>query len=87
MVRVAARYGICRAKCLEQSLALRSLLRRQGFDARIFLGARKEDDQMQAHAWVEVDGISLDEEQDIHQPFSPFEEMAASESKSIISPQ
>ena len=79
MVRVAARYGMCRAKCLEQSLALRWLLRRQGFDARILLGARKEDGQIQAHAWVEIDGISLDEEKDIHQTFSRFEKMAASD--------
>lgn len=78
MVRVAAQRGLCRAKCLEQSLVLRWLLWRQGIDARIFFGARKEDEQMQAHAWVEVDGISLDDDNDAHQRFSPFEELAAS---------
>lgn len=80
MVRVAARRGLTRAKCLEQSLVLRWLLLRQGIDARIFFGARKKAEQMQAHAWVEVDGISLDEDHDIHRPFSPFEELAASDS-------
>jgi len=78
MVRIAAERGLCRAKCLEQSLLLRWLLQRQGIDARIFLGARREDEQMQAHAWVEVDGVVLNEDDDVHQRFLPFEELAAS---------
>ena len=78
LVRVAAQRGLCRVKCLEQSLVLRWLLQRQGINARIFFGARKEDEQMEAHAWVEVDGVSLDEDNDAHRRFSPFEELAAS---------
>jgi len=79
MVRIAARHGLYRAKCLEQSLVLRWLLQRQGIDARIFFGARKEDEEMQVHAWVEVDGVSLDEEDHAHQRFSPFEEPVGSD--------
>jgi hypothetical protein len=78
LVRVAAQRGLCRAKCLEQSLVLRWLLLRQGIDARIFFGARKENDEMQAHAWVEVDGVSLDEDDSTPPRFSPFEKPAAS---------
>jgi hypothetical protein len=78
MVRIAAGHGIYPAKCLEQSLVLRWLLQRQGIDARIFFGARKEDEQMEAHAWVEVNGVALNEEDDVHERFSPFEELAAS---------
>lgn len=74
LVRVAAHRGLYRAKCLEQSLVLRWLLRRQGIDAQIFFGARKENEQMQAHAWVEVDGVSLDEDANSHRSFSPFAE-------------
>ena len=80
MVRIAARYGFYRAKCLEQSLVLRWLLQRQGVNAQILFGARKEDELMEAHAWVEVNGKSLDEQSDMHRPFSPFEELAASDS-------
>ncbi|SRR6266446_5749038 len=80
MVRVAAQYGFSRAKCLEQSFVLRWLLLRQGIDARVLFGARKEAEQMQAHAWVEVDGISLDEDDDdMHRRFSPFEELPVSD--------
>ena len=78
MVRVAAQRGLCRAKCLEQSLVLRWLLRRQGIEAQIFFGARKTDEQMEAHAWVEIDGISLDEDNDAHRRFSPFLDLATS---------
>ncbi len=78
LVRVAAQRGLCRAKCLEQSLVLRWLLLRQGIDARIFFGARKENAEMQAHAWVEVDGVSLDEDDSTPRRFSPFEKPAAS---------
>jgi hypothetical protein len=76
LVGIAAAHGLYRARCLEKSLVLRWILCRHGVDARIVLGARKEDDEMQAHAWVEVDGVSLDEENDIHRLFSPFEESA-----------
>jgi hypothetical protein len=76
IVGLAARRGLYGGKCLEQSLVLHWLLRRQGIDARILFGARKEDEQMQAHAWVEVNGESLDENTDTHRQFSPFERLA-----------
>ena len=78
LVRVAADHGPVRARCLEQSLVLRWLLLRRGLDARIKFGARKLDDQMEAHAWVEVDGVAINEEHDFHREFVPFEGVAAS---------
>jgi hypothetical protein len=79
LVGIAAERGLYRAKCLERSLVLRWILSREGVDARIVLGARKENDEMQAHAWVEVDGVSLDDVTDTHRPFSPFEKIATSD--------
>jgi len=79
LVRIAAEHSLYRARCLEKSLVLRWILCREGVDARIILGARKEDKEMQAHAWVEVDGVSLDDVTDIHRPFSPFEKIATSD--------
>lgn len=78
LVRVAADHGPVRARCLEQSLVLRWLLLRRGVDARIKFGARKHDDQMEAHAWVEVDGVAINEEHDFHRDFAPLEGVAAS---------
>ena len=78
IVRIAAEHGFYHAKCLEQSLVLRWLLYRRGIDAQIFFGTRKEDEQMQAHAWVEVNGVALTEDDAVHQHFSRFEELTPS---------
>ena len=78
MVRIAAHRGLYRFKCLDQSLVLRWLLRRQGIDARIVFGARKEDEQMEMHAWVEVDGVAIGEDDGINHRFSPLEELTPS---------
>jgi len=78
IVRIAAHRGLYRFKCLDQSLVLRWLLRRQGIDARIVFGARKKDNQMEVHAWVEVDGVAIGEDDEEHRRFSPLEELAAS---------
>src|SRR5260221_12179931 len=59
IVRIAAQHGLYRAKCLEQSLVLRWLLQRQGIDGRIVFGARRNGEQVQAHAWVEINGLPL----------------------------
>ena len=50
-----------RPRCLARSLALRSLLRRQGVDARLRLGVRKDGSLLDAHAWVEADGVMVGE--------------------------
>lgn len=80
LVRIAAEHGLYRAKCLERSLVLHWILCRQGVDARIIFGARKAQEEMQAHAWVEVDGVSLDEDHDSPARFAPFEKRMASKS-------
>jgi len=78
MVHIAAHRGLYRCKCLDQSLVLGWLLRRQGIDARIVFGARKEDNQMEAHAWVEVEGVAIGEDDGEHQRFLPIEQQGAS---------
>ena len=61
LVRVAANRGVCRANCLPQSLVTWALLRREGIDSVIQLGARKESEKLEAHAWVECFGLRLGE--------------------------
>jgi hypothetical protein len=73
MVRIAAWRGLYRAKCLERSLVLRWLLRRQSIDAQVVFGARKNDERMQAHAWVECQGVRLEETGDAWERFAPTE--------------
>ena len=72
MVFSAARYGIVGGNCLSRSLTLCYLLKRAGFNASLRLGGRRQGQSFEAHAWVELDGRSLDDPDDIHEPFTPF---------------
>ena len=76
LVRAAARHGAYCATCLPQSLTLWWLLRRQGVESDLRFGARKEAGRMEAHAWVELQGIPLNETLDVDQRFKPFERAA-----------
>ena len=58
-VRIAARKGPYRVTCLRESLASWWLLRRRGFPAVLRIGVGKEEADLKAHAWVEVDGRSV----------------------------
>lgn len=45
--------------CLPQSLALAGMLVRRGQSCAVVLGARPQAGVLDAHAWVEVDGIPI----------------------------
>jgi hypothetical protein len=69
MVKRASWHGIYRANCLEQSLVLWWLLSRQGIESDLRFGVRKGGG-FEAHAWVEVERVPLNESGDVHQRFS-----------------
>ncbi|MFZ3216980.1 MAG: lasso peptide biosynthesis B2 protein [Candidatus Acidiferrales bacterium] len=69
----AARNFFCATNCLEQSLVLWWLLRRRGIAAELRIGARKEQERFEAHAWVEVDSAALENGGAEHRHFVPFE--------------
>jgi hypothetical protein len=73
MQEAAARNLFFRANCLEQSLVLCWLLRRRGIDAVLRIGARKESERFEAHAWVELDSQVLNDASAEHRHFVPFE--------------
>ena len=58
-VRVAARKGPYRVTCLRESLVSWWLLRRRGIPAVLRIGVGKEEADLKAHAWVEVDARSV----------------------------
>ena len=74
MVRIAATRGPFRATCLPRSAVLWMLLRRERLDAEIRLGVRRCPRGFEAHAWVEVNGRSLDESVDA--AFAPLRTVA-----------
>lgn len=69
LVDAAARHGGSRATCLPQALTTWVLLRRRGIASAVCLGARRDRGELRAHAWVEVDGRSLDEPGDSGGPY------------------
>ena len=73
-----ARSLFFRATCLEQSLVLCWMLRRRGMSPLLRVGARKEADRFEAHAWVELDGIVIGDASGEHQHFAPFESAGVS---------
>lgn len=68
-VRLAARHHLWKMACLPQALALRWLLAREGVLAAVIIGVRKSDAVLEAHAWVELDGMALGEPADVRERF------------------
>jgi len=73
MQAAAARNLFFHPNCLEQSLVLRWLLRRRGIDAVLRIGARKDSERFEAHAWVELDSQVMNDASAEHRHFVPFE--------------
>jgi hypothetical protein len=59
-IRRARSYGLFRGNCLSQSLALLWLLRRSGHDGVLRIGVKSEAGRLLSHAWVELDGETID---------------------------
>jgi hypothetical protein len=74
MVRSAAHRTWGRPACLEQSLALWWLLGRQGIASSVRIGTRKTQQKFEAHAWVECDGMALNEPEEAHRHYAAFSE-------------
>lgn len=66
------RHLFFRASCLERALVLWWQLRRRGVAANLRIGARKEQDRFEAHAWVEVAGQPLLDADSTHTEFVPL---------------
>ena len=68
----AARWGVVAGNCLSRSIALMCLLGRCGIRADLRLGVRLEGNGLDAHAWVEHDGVPLNESPGIARRFPIF---------------
>jgi hypothetical protein len=73
MVRAGARYGISRPTCLVESLALWYLLQMQSVPACLRIGVRKMREKFEAHAWVEYEGVALNQSEEVHQHYGAFD--------------
>lgn len=73
MVGAAARRSPARTNCLHRSVVLWWLLRRRGMASELRIGSRLRDDKLEAHAWVECSGEALNDSEDVHERFVPFD--------------
>ena len=72
LVRVAIGYNYLWTNCLKQSLVLWILLRSQGIISELRIGIQRST-KFSAHAWVEYQGIVLNDTDDVHQRFQAFD--------------
>lgn len=72
MVSIAGAHTLCRSSCLDRSFLLWALLRLRNIDSCLFLGVRRDLENFEAHAWVEINGAVLNDTDDVREKFSPF---------------
>jgi len=72
-VRSVDLHGPTKPNCLERSMTLWWLLRRQGVEGELHIGARKEGGRFEAHAWVELRGQVLNDWDEVHHHYARFD--------------
>lgn len=82
-VEVAARRGVVRGTCLTQSLALLRLLRREEIVGQLRIGVRLQAGQLDAHAWVEVDGEPMNDSPDVATRYAAYDHTLPFDSRSF----
>jgi hypothetical protein len=78
MVVVAAEEGLVHGKCLEQSIVLWWFLKRRRLPAELKIGGRRTNKVFEAHAWVELNGIPVNDGDTVYTEYAPFSKDAAS---------
>ncbi len=74
LVAAAARHHVRPMTCLPRALALQALLRRNGIQAELRIGVRREAGSLQAHAWVEHAGSPVGEPAEPSPSYLPLEQ-------------
>ena len=76
-VNIAARHTPFPATCLTRSLLLCWLLRRRGVQSDLRIGVRLTQGVLDAHAWVECDGLPVNDRPDVARDFAPFGDLVS----------
>ena len=73
LCQMAIRRGPFKGRCLTQSLVLLRLLTKHGLEGHLEIGARKQEGELKAHAWVEdAQGEPLNDHGDITTEYAEF---------------
>jgi hypothetical protein len=73
VVAIAARHAPYRVKCLSRSLTLWWLLLGQGIQSDLRIGITPSPGQFEAHAWIEYQGVVINDRQDVGRRYSTFD--------------
>ncbi len=73
MVDAAGRHVWPHTRCLERSLTAWWLLRWKGLPVNLRIGVRKNNGILQAHAWLEISGVVLNDTAEIYRGYTAFE--------------
>jgi hypothetical protein len=76
-VNTAARNGLRAPNCLRSSLVLNYMLRRRGWDSVLRIGVKRDGELFEAHAWVELGQIAVNDTQDVAERFTPIVDLSA----------
>ena len=71
-VNIAARHTPFPATCLTRSLLLGWLLRRRNVASELRIGVRLTQGMLDAHAWLECEGIAVNGSPDVNAQFASF---------------
>lgn len=72
---IAARHSPFPVTCLSRSLVLLWLLRRHALAGELRIGVRLNGEHLLAHAWVECEGVPVNDRADIGHDYVPFEHL------------
>lgn len=76
LVNIAARHTLGPRTCLTRSLLLGWLLRRLGVESQLRIGVRLTQGVLDAHAWVEYEGVPVNDRPDVSVHFTSFGDLA-----------
>jgi len=89
VINTAARFTIGRRNsCLRRSLLLWWILDNRGIDCDLCMGMKFDGSILTAHAWVEVDGVPINDRKDIREKYDVLDfdgQLSGSEIKFDIS--
>ncbi|MCC6457198.1 MAG: lasso peptide biosynthesis B2 protein [Caldilineaceae bacterium] len=77
LVYLANRHARLQHTCLAQSLTLWWLLRCHGLQGDLRIGVRLNERQLEAHAWIEVEGCPLENGRQVWESFAAFDQAVA----------
>jgi hypothetical protein len=75
LINIAALHAPFASTCLTRSLLLASMLQRRGVTSQLRIGVRLKQGALDAHAWIEHEGVPINEPPNVGEQFAPFAEI------------